>query len=245
MAPPPAKRLKRSIILSSNDDKKNEKQLKNRNEISGSTHHSAQNINNNTVQQSIPTRSRTDVGNTGVDNQERPLAASKGSAQRSAIEQAVKVRKPILTIFNAASRSQPPVDQNQAWRTDFEVDVEGEDLIEEDSPTGGTNFLRQTRDNRKSALDTQKKRLSPTQNPASTGQKKLPKTFNWFKIPDSTWSSGSAIHLSHTPDLRPWAEKYAPISVEELAVHKKKVVDVRGWLDNALHGRDQKVRIDH
>ncbi|KAH0537096.1 hypothetical protein FGG08_006099 [Glutinoglossum americanum] len=41
-------------------------------------------------------------------------------------------------------------------------------------------------------------------------------------------------------DLRPWAEKYAPVSLEELAVHKKKVADVRIWLENVFGGRDRK-----
>ncbi|RDL38478.1 p-loop containing nucleoside triphosphate hydrolase [Venustampulla echinocandica] len=38
-------------------------------------------------------------------------------------------------------------------------------------------------------------------------------------------------------DLRPWAERFAPVNLDELAVHKKKVSDVRGWLDNVIDGR--------
>jgi cell cycle checkpoint protein len=45
------------------------------------------------------------------------------------------------------------------------------------------------------------------------------------------------------PDRRPWAERYAPDSVDELAVHKKKVSDVRSWLESVLRGRERKVRI--
>jgi cell cycle checkpoint protein len=40
---------------------------------------------------------------------------------------------------------------------------------------------------------------------------------------------------------RPWAEKFAPSSLEELAVHKKKVGDVQNWLSAVLHGRDRRV----
>ncbi|KAF2831532.1 hypothetical protein CC86DRAFT_366882 [Ophiobolus disseminans] len=42
-----------------------------------------------------------------------------------------------------------------------------------------------------------------------------------------------------TTDRRPWTEKYGPVSLEELAVHKKKVADVRAWLTDVLeqHGR--------
>jgi cell cycle checkpoint protein len=38
-------------------------------------------------------------------------------------------------------------------------------------------------------------------------------------------------------DMRPWAERFAPINLEELAVHKKKVADVRGWLESVIDGQ--------
>jgi cell cycle checkpoint protein len=37
--------------------------------------------------------------------------------------------------------------------------------------------------------------------------------------------------------LRPWSERFAPANLGELAVHKKKVADVRQWLENVLAGR--------
>ncbi|KAH6638336.1 cell cycle checkpoint protein RAD17 [Boeremia exigua] len=41
-------------------------------------------------------------------------------------------------------------------------------------------------------------------------------------------------------DGRPWTEKYGPQSLEELAVHKKKVSDVRAWLEDVYGGRLRK-----
>ncbi|KAK3722163.1 RFC checkpoint protein Rad17 [Vermiconidia calcicola] len=38
-------------------------------------------------------------------------------------------------------------------------------------------------------------------------------------------------------DKRPWTEQFAPKDLTELAVHKKKVSDVRQWLEMALNGR--------
>ncbi|KAL4789206.1 Rad17 cell cycle checkpoint protein-domain-containing protein [Aspergillus venezuelensis] len=38
----------------------------------------------------------------------------------------------------------------------------------------------------------------------------------------------------------PWAQKYAPRTLEELAVHKRKVQDVEHWLNDALAGKSQK-----
>ncbi|KAH8910470.1 Rad17-domain-containing protein [Coniochaeta sp. PMI_546] len=37
--------------------------------------------------------------------------------------------------------------------------------------------------------------------------------------------------------LRPWSERFAPANLEELAVHKRKVADVRRWLEDVLAGR--------
>lgn len=38
-------------------------------------------------------------------------------------------------------------------------------------------------------------------------------------------------------DARPWSERFGPANLEELAVHKKKVADVRTWLEDVLAGR--------
>ncbi|KAF1932097.1 Rad17-domain-containing protein [Didymella exigua CBS 183.55] len=41
-------------------------------------------------------------------------------------------------------------------------------------------------------------------------------------------------------DGRPWTEKYGPLSLDELAVHKKKVSDVRAWLEDVYSGQQRK-----
>lgn len=38
-------------------------------------------------------------------------------------------------------------------------------------------------------------------------------------------------------DQRPWAERFGPVNLGELAVHKRKVADVRGWLEDVMAGR--------
>ncbi len=44
-------------------------------------------------------------------------------------------------------------------------------------------------------------------------------------------------------DKRPWTEQFAPKDLSELAVHKKKVSDVRQWLEMAFNGRRQRVLV--
>ncbi|KAL0939231.1 cell cycle checkpoint protein rad17 [Colletotrichum truncatum] len=38
-------------------------------------------------------------------------------------------------------------------------------------------------------------------------------------------------------DLRPWSERFGPVNLDELAVHKRKVADVRQWLEDVVGGR--------
>lgn len=38
-------------------------------------------------------------------------------------------------------------------------------------------------------------------------------------------------------DARPWSERFAPANLDELAVHKRKVMDVRRWLEEVFAGR--------
>lgn len=41
-------------------------------------------------------------------------------------------------------------------------------------------------------------------------------------------------------DRRPWTDKYGPASLDELAVHKRKVADVRTWLSDVFSGKARK-----
>lgn len=47
--------------------------------------------------------------------------------------------------------------------------------------------------------------------------------------------------LSGETDTRPWADRYAPCNLDELAVHKRKVQDVRSWLMDAFTGNSRRV----
>ncbi|KAH0365551.1 hypothetical protein KCU65_g6079, partial [Aureobasidium melanogenum] len=53
-------------------------------------------------------------------------------------------------------------------------------------------------------------------------------------------SGGAKISTNSTPhpiDTRPWTERFAPVDLSELAVHKRKVTDVRNLLESALSDR--------
>ncbi|KAI1403428.1 Rad17-domain-containing protein [Hypoxylon fuscum] len=43
--------------------------------------------------------------------------------------------------------------------------------------------------------------------------------------------------ITTSDEQRPWSERFGPVNMEELAVHKKKVADVRRWLEDVMAGR--------
>lgn len=58
-----------------------------------------------------------------------------------------------------------------------------------------------------------------------------------FMRPPPTQSKGNAVAVPEDDALRPWSERFAPANLDELAVHKRKVADVRRWLEDVLAGR--------
>lgn len=65
-----------------------------------------------------------------------------------------------------------------------------------------------------------------------------------FLLPGSsagTNQSRTSPAASGENDKRPWAQKYGPLDLGELAVHKKKVSDVQDWLHDVFTGRSARV----
>ncbi|AEO54426.1 hypothetical protein MYCTH_63866 [Thermothelomyces thermophilus ATCC 42464] len=58
-----------------------------------------------------------------------------------------------------------------------------------------------------------------------------------FLLSAKSNASRTGASVNDDDDARPWSERFAPVSLDELAVHKRKVQDVRRWLDDVLSGR--------
>ncbi|KAK0613049.1 Rad17 cell cycle checkpoint protein-domain-containing protein [Bombardia bombarda] len=50
-------------------------------------------------------------------------------------------------------------------------------------------------------------------------------------------AAGAAEAAAANDDSRPWSERFGPVNLDELAVHKRKVADVRRWLEDVMGGR--------
>jgi cell cycle checkpoint protein len=48
------------------------------------------------------------------------------------------------------------------------------------------------------------------------------------------------LHSAAPTDQRPWTERFGPSNLDELAVHKKKVQDVKSWLQRVTAGQERK-----
>ncbi|KAL4883607.1 Rad17 cell cycle checkpoint protein-domain-containing protein [Aspergillus karnatakaensis] len=144
-------------------------------------------------------------------------------------------------------------DPNQQWPAKVAMsgsacprpeNMEDEDLIEDDYDSYDELFTQHFTDENLSQLDGTKSvrpsRGSPEPASARTakGQHKSTSNTKRFLLPSRTSSKNEFPEYSTLAqeDL-PWAQRYAPLTLDELAVHKRKVRDVEQWLDNALTGK--------
>ncbi|KXS94458.1 hypothetical protein AC578_4496 [Pseudocercospora eumusae] len=155
---------------------------------------------------------------------------AKGSPKQSG--------KPIYSFFNAATQRQQASQSSAAAIPHHEVEA-----IEDDSDDAGlrreSSTTTRSQDSSK-ALAVRKRKLGHTQSledeaslPPAASQK-FRKTSNDDK---------KANFVNAKDDRRPWTERFAPADISELAVHKRKVADVRGWLETTFRGKRHKILV--
>ncbi|KAM0714920.1 hypothetical protein Q7P37_009385 [Cladosporium fusiforme] len=145
--------------------------------------------------------------------------------------------KPIYSFFNAATQrqqsSQPtpsPVKlstpQDEAETIDSEDDNPSTLSLSKGSSVALAMRKRKQPQHRLSNQDDTSLLPPPTQ--------KFRKTSDGGRTP-----SISVVN----DDKRPWVVQFGPSNLDELAVHKRKVADVRHWLDAAYSGKRQRVLV--
>ncbi|KAL5334941.1 Rad17 cell cycle checkpoint protein-domain-containing protein [Aspergillus crustosus] len=123
-------------------------------------------------------------------------------------------------------------------------DMEEEELIEDDYDSYDELFTQHFTDGSLSQFDGTVTTClaAPLAKDASSQQKPLKKTKRFLlpsRPPTPTSHTGSSSSSSLKEEL-PWAQRYAPLTLGELAVHKRKVRDVELWLDDALTAKPQR-----
>ena len=231
---PPGKRQKRPVVLSSDNET----------------------LDIISTHKTIPSRSRarsrkSKTGRTRIVTEPDPVIFPTDRDAKPKPVGKVQTSRPISSFFRAENSSagtqgQQPSGQQPAGSVTAEVEYH-EDPIVDDSPVENVDDGGRT--NTRTTLDRRKRHPAPAHDPTAAKSKSgLQGGSQRFKFPEQATSmdlsigkSGVVKTRSTAIDLRPWAEKYGPNSLEELVVHKKKVSDVRVWLENVLRGQDHKV----
>ena len=169
----------------------------------------------------------------------RPLEGSDRSKHK-----VVKERS-IHTFFTAS------ITQQRSTQESDEVGVEELDDLIQDGITHDETTASQNAQSKKTAAEARGGRDGPASrngrswrgNSVPSGSQKFVQS---YKTTTQPTKSASSFPPSDThKDFRPWTDKYPPGALDELAVHKKKVEDVRKWLEGFLDGRNRQVGTGH
>ncbi len=175
-------------------------------------------------------------------SQKSPVKAkvSKGKAKAEPKQEQAKANvKPIYSFFNAATQRQrstplPSASPEKASEVASEADA-----IHDDSDGAQGQDVQFTKGSQ-TALALRKRKVQHGESFESefgvpqSGSQKFRKASNGDRVPSLAIVN---------EDKRPWTEQFAPKDLSELAVHKKKVTDVRQWFEMALKGRKQRVLV--
>ncbi|WPG97994.1 Hypothetical protein R9X50_00077700 [Acrodontium crateriforme] len=151
--------------------------------------------------------------------------------------------KPIYSFFNAATerqRTPQPGSVNPSPSPEKAVlDNEQLETIQDESGDDAPSSLSLSKGS-SIALTMRKRKFQMSQSSTDDKSSLLPPTQKFRKTSDTSRVTSFALT---NEDKRPWIEQFAPIDLTELAVHKRKVGNVRQWLELALRGKRQKVLV--
>ena len=254
MGPPPTKRQKRRVVLDSDDDatslpRQSQDKTKSsrsqgpstRSKLTNNDALSKRNISPQIRKERIAsTRARSDSSQwsppSSPDRLSKRSKIVKGQSSGSLHAFLNSTRQ----TANARKESQHEKPSSQA-----ETIGEPEDVIEDDSPDEKIRKRSAPRVGATLVMDRRKPLQEQTQNKTVTASQEKPILASQkFLAVGKALTKEASTQTRPIPkelDVRPWAQRYGPASVEELMVHKKKVADVRSWFERVYSGRDCKV----
>lgn len=146
-----------------------------------------------------------------------------------------RANKSIFSFFNPATQRQQASEQDSASSTksidstpnhqDIDDDISGDDTAPSLSQTSQT------------AQSLRKRKLNKDDVGHVDGSAPLPPSQKFRKISNGTRLPTATRAAPAIQDARPWTERFAPVNISELAVHPRKVADVRSVLQSALSDR--------
>ena len=147
----------------------------------------------------------------------------------------------IYSFFNKTAQTQQSKPKASPEKLS-QNEVNDEDLFDDDISDEEMGTLSQAKSGDECALTERRKRKLDELDDKATPSSSLPRGSQKFRKPLSRPSStpNSSAKQALEIDQRPWTERFAPINLDELAVHKKKVQDVHNWLESVLRGKASK-----
>ncbi|KAF2132890.1 Rad17-domain-containing protein [Dothidotthia symphoricarpi CBS 119687] len=174
--------------------------------------------------------------------QTRRVASPKlpaSSTEKSPAKQPGKVKavyKPITSFFKNATRSQSaqPTPSPEKSATPLQEIDDILDSSDDDRPLKPSIALPVRKSTRATAT-------TDPDSIAKGRQRFLPTARGVHSTPPPpSQPSSQPAAPPETIDRRPWTEQYGPVSLDELAVHKRKVTDVQTWLADAFGRKGRK-----
>ncbi|UNI14953.1 RFC checkpoint protein Rad17 [Purpureocillium takamizusanense] len=226
---PPAKRRRRNPVEDSDEE---DEQQPRANTLANYLVSSPSSPNKNRVPTASPSpiKSRNGAGATSPSKQRRLSTLNNGaSPSPKKGKAAAKVEDKgktadLKTLFSKQAQ--------RATRTGAASDARGppiDDIISD--PVSEDDEISELKASSSSLVGQHaRKRLRHGAEAAASSQL-LSATQRFLRPPKPAGSS------AFDDDLRPWSERFGPRNLDELAVHKKKVADVRRWLEDVMSGR--------
>ena len=250
MGPPPAKRRRKLVVLSSEDEEEDfatheqeNRQRRSATRKASPPHHDAE----KSEARVLPTRLRSQPKPVTKAPPIAPLrTTNQPLPKRSSTKQndnRIDLKSLSLDTYFSANSNLHAVKSSGSQTSKTVTALEEEDYIEDDSFDEELQKLPLPR-NDLCKFPSQTVTRPDTQTQKSGSRTLLSGSQVFHKLGNGIGKLGpkeEAVKLSNA-DTRPWSDRYGPVSLEELAVHKKKVADVRDWLDNVFQGRSNKVR---
>lgn len=144
------------------------------------------------------------------------------------------------SFFSNAIPSRPQLGkQKKSFQSDQLNAEDLVDLIQDDSADDGS--LNISKDTAPSSVVSvaQKRNLASREgviDDYAIGEGQRPKFFKNASGDRTNAPSGQYRQKDDT-ELLPWTERFPPLNLDELAVHKKKIADVRSWLSDTFAGK--------
>ncbi|KAI0815559.1 cell cycle checkpoint protein RAD17 [Xylaria sp. FL0064] len=237
---PPAKRLKRNIVQTSDDEEDDNKPVINTltNYLFSSPDAKTRNSSNDDVPVSPSPTRKLPCQTTRQPSKPLQPFSLNGSSTRSG--------KKSTSTSPEKSRARPPAKgksdekgktadlktlfSKQAERAAARPPVKLDDIISD--PISDDDDVGEHRAMATSHVGlASRKRFKDSSNSNTVASTSAPSSQKFIRPPLPSRDPSS------DDEQRPWSERFGPTNLNELAVHKKKVADVRRWLEEVMAGR--------